>query len=113
MPLRTNLCAQLLPDCRVLSDRAPRGRKTVGFQSWISSAHLLRLILDGPHRPACYTVWEAECGASAERDPPGGLGRLFGPEDGDVLLVGAIFHGSGGGGHPSLPRQMLYAALER
>lgn len=39
--------------------------------------------------------------------------RLFGPADVDGLLAGAMFYGSGGGGDPYLPRQMLYAALER
>ncbi|GAA0631699.1 DUF917 domain-containing protein [Sporichthya brevicatena] len=39
--------------------------------------------------------------------------RLFGPEDVDDLALGALFHGSGGGGDPYLPRQMLHAALDR
>ncbi len=39
--------------------------------------------------------------------------RLIGSDDVEDLLYGAMFFGSGGGGDPYLPRQMLHAALER
>jgi DUF917 family protein len=39
--------------------------------------------------------------------------RLIGAADVDDVAYGAMFFGSGGGGDPYLPRQMLHAALER
>lgn len=39
--------------------------------------------------------------------------RLIDETDVDDLATGALFFGSGGGGDPYLPRQMLHAAVER